>query len=182
MLALYRSGRQGEALAAFDRARRTLADELGVEPGGTLSELHRRMLDQDPTLAPPESRRGPMGASGRAGGRRFALRTLAIAGAVLLALAAALTVALVVNGGDAPDAAASEYAPGTVLVDLKSGRRIDTIPHSALSISAYPRFAGDASGSTTSTPARTCRSTPDAGGCSRPSPLPPGIHRCTRTR
>ena len=142
MLALYRSGRQGEALAAFDRARRTLADELGVEPGGTLSELHRRMLDQDPTLAPPESRRGPMGASGRAGGRRFALRTLAIAGAVLLALAAALTVALVVNGGDAPDAAASEYAPGTVLVDLKSGRRIDTIPHSALSISAYPRFAG----------------------------------------
>ena len=108
MLALYRSGRQGEALAAFDRARRTLADELGVEPGGTLSELHRRMLDQDPTLAPPESRRGPMGASGRAGGRRFALRTLAIAGAVLLALAAALTVALVVNGGDAPDAAASE--------------------------------------------------------------------------
>src|SRR5215218_7153273 len=39
MLALYRSGRQAEALAAYQDARRTLVDELGVEPGRTLREL-----------------------------------------------------------------------------------------------------------------------------------------------
>jgi DNA-binding SARP family transcriptional activator/ABC-type transport system substrate-binding protein len=52
MLALYRGGRQGEALMAFDRARRTLADELGVDPGQPLQELHRQILQQDPSLEP----------------------------------------------------------------------------------------------------------------------------------
>ena len=50
MLALYRSGRQGDALVAFDRARRTLADELGVDPGQALQLLHHRILDQDSSL------------------------------------------------------------------------------------------------------------------------------------
>jgi YVTN family beta-propeller protein len=52
MLALYRSGRQAESLAAFRDARETLKDELGVEPGGELQELHGRILDHDPTLEP----------------------------------------------------------------------------------------------------------------------------------
>ena len=51
MLALYRSGRQGDALAAYHRARRALDEELGVEPGPELRDLERRILDQDPTLA-----------------------------------------------------------------------------------------------------------------------------------
>jgi WD40 repeat protein/DNA-binding SARP family transcriptional activator len=50
MLALYRSGRQGDALAAFVRARRLLVEELGVDPSRDLQDLHRRMLDQDPAL------------------------------------------------------------------------------------------------------------------------------------
>jgi DNA-binding SARP family transcriptional activator/ABC-type transport system substrate-binding protein len=50
MLALYRSGRQGEALLAFDRARRTLTEELGVDPGPALKQLHRQILQQDPSL------------------------------------------------------------------------------------------------------------------------------------
>jgi predicted ATPase/DNA-binding SARP family transcriptional activator len=55
MLALYRSGRQADALAAYQDARRTLVDELGVEPGPDLKELNRRILNQDPGLAAPET-------------------------------------------------------------------------------------------------------------------------------
>ena len=40
MLALYRCGRQAEALTAFREARQVLIDELGVEPGPQLQELH----------------------------------------------------------------------------------------------------------------------------------------------
>jgi WD40 repeat protein/DNA-binding SARP family transcriptional activator len=52
MLALYRSGRQGEALAAYDRARRLLADELGIAPSSALQRLHEQVLRQDPALEP----------------------------------------------------------------------------------------------------------------------------------
>jgi predicted ATPase/DNA-binding SARP family transcriptional activator len=51
MLALYRSGRQAEALDAFRRGRRDLLDELGLEPGAELQALQRAILDQDPALA-----------------------------------------------------------------------------------------------------------------------------------
>jgi DNA-binding SARP family transcriptional activator len=53
MLALYRSGRQAEALQADRRARRTLVDEIGVEPGAPLGELHGAILAQDPALGLP---------------------------------------------------------------------------------------------------------------------------------
>ena len=50
MTALYRAGRQGDALAAFQRAREHLVDELGVEPGRRLRELESRILDHDEAL------------------------------------------------------------------------------------------------------------------------------------
>ena len=50
MLALQGEGRQGEALAAFQRARQVLIDELGLEPGPALQELHQRILTADPGL------------------------------------------------------------------------------------------------------------------------------------
>jgi DNA-binding SARP family transcriptional activator len=50
MLALYRSGQQAAALAAYRQARRRLVDELGVEPGPALRELNQRILQSDPTL------------------------------------------------------------------------------------------------------------------------------------
>jgi predicted ATPase/DNA-binding SARP family transcriptional activator len=50
ILALYRCGRQADALAAYQRARHRFADELGLEPGEPLAQLQRRVLDRDPTL------------------------------------------------------------------------------------------------------------------------------------
>ena len=56
MLALYRSGRQADALEVYRSARRTLVDELGIEPGAELQELERAILRQDPALALPAAR------------------------------------------------------------------------------------------------------------------------------
>ena len=51
ILALYRSGRQGEALRHYERLRLLLADELGVDPGPSLQRLHRQILTADPVVA-----------------------------------------------------------------------------------------------------------------------------------
>ncbi len=56
MVALYRAGRQSDALDAYQRARRRLSEELGLEPGPQLQEIERRILTHDPELAGPPSR------------------------------------------------------------------------------------------------------------------------------
>jgi DNA-binding SARP family transcriptional activator/tetratricopeptide (TPR) repeat protein len=61
MLALYRDGRQGEALAAYQSARRMLIDELGAEPGAELRELHQWILGADPALTVAVRAAGPGG-------------------------------------------------------------------------------------------------------------------------
>jgi DNA-binding SARP family transcriptional activator len=65
VLALYRSGRQADALAAYTRARDLLRDELGLDPSDELRDLERRILDHDPTLdvvvaAPPAAATSPV--------------------------------------------------------------------------------------------------------------------------
>ncbi len=86
MLALYRSGRQAEALAAYQQARRTLAEELGLEPGRRLQELEHAILRQDAQLDPPRQAATPLGRARRKSGVLIAI------GAVLL-LSAATAVA-----------------------------------------------------------------------------------------
>ncbi|MFZ3573364.1 AfsR/SARP family transcriptional regulator [Streptomyces sp. BH097] len=74
MLALYRSGRQADALSAYRDLRRRLADDLGIEPGPAVRDLHQRILTGDTTLLlepePPESEpaeaaRAPAGTAAR---------------------------------------------------------------------------------------------------------------------
>jgi DNA-binding SARP family transcriptional activator/tetratricopeptide (TPR) repeat protein len=54
MVALFRSGRQADALAAYRDGHRVFADELGLAPGPEVQDLHRRILALDPTLRAPE--------------------------------------------------------------------------------------------------------------------------------
>ncbi|RCG23956.1 AfsR/SARP family transcriptional regulator [Sphaerisporangium album] len=56
MRALYRAGRQSEALDGYEELRVRLTDELGLDPGADLVALHRAILNQDPSLDPPPGR------------------------------------------------------------------------------------------------------------------------------
>jgi YVTN family beta-propeller protein len=114
MLALYRAGRQAEALEAYRDARRTLAEELGLEPGPALQQLERAILAHDPAL------RGPSIPSHRRALRR---RAILIAAVVVLAAAAALGTAAR-QGDDAPRLAA--LAPDSVGVINPETNRLES--------------------------------------------------------
>jgi YVTN family beta-propeller protein len=101
MTALYASGRQADALAAYQDARRALA-ALGLEPGPRLRELERAILNQDPSLGTSPLHADPKRPAAVAG------RTLA---AVLAVAAVAIVVAVVVGSRDDPPAAARAVAP-----------------------------------------------------------------------
>jgi YVTN family beta-propeller protein len=119
MLALYRSGRQAEALELYKETRRTFVERLGIEPTPRLRELEQAMLAQDPELdvglprfRPPERlRRRP--------------RTVVLVATVAAAFAIAGTLALLLTRGNQ---AAALAAPGTVaVVDAKTLRVVDSL-------------------------------------------------------
>ena len=90
MLALYRSGRQSEALQVYQDARRTLVEELGLEPGQGLQRLEQSILTHDPAIEQPASEQSrPAAAGARSGSRGWwaMLRSQRLLVAVLAAAA-----------------------------------------------------------------------------------------------
>jgi DNA-binding SARP family transcriptional activator len=119
MLALYRSGRQADALELYRRTRETLNEELGIEPSLELQELERRMLQHDPTLerarapARPADEGVPVPLT-----RRPQLLVLAALG---LAAVAAVIAAVALTGGGSSEKSASGGGELRSFVDKLEG-------------------------------------------------------------
>ena len=118
MLALYRSGRQAEALEVYRDGRRRLIDELGLEPGPELQAVERAILTQDAAAKASPARRASGGA-----GRRWGV----IAGAGAVAAAAAAAV-LVVSHDGAPAAKSPPKGDFLAEIDAHSGEIVDRMP------------------------------------------------------
>ncbi|HEY2437947.1 MAG TPA: BTAD domain-containing putative transcriptional regulator, partial [Solirubrobacteraceae bacterium] len=123
MLALYRSGRQADALESYRSARRRLVEELGLEPGRELQELERAILDQDSALAPPggNGRREPRAIVRR---RRRGGVLIAAGGAVLLAAIVTAGVRLAGSGASTVRVAPNSLAA----IDTQNDRVTGAIP------------------------------------------------------
>jgi YVTN family beta-propeller protein len=93
MLALYRAGRQADALAAYRAGRRRLVAELGLEPSAELRALERRILEQDPSLA------GSIASSPALRSRRVRRVRLVAAALTLAAVAASVITGVELGTG-----------------------------------------------------------------------------------
>jgi YVTN family beta-propeller protein len=124
MLALYRSGRQSDALQVYRDGRRLLASELGLEPGPELQRLERAILAQDPALAAPLKVATPIARpephEQQPPVRHRNRRRLALAG-IVVAAAIAGVVAFALTRDSAP-AAVKIAAPAVVAVDAETNR------------------------------------------------------------
>jgi DNA-binding SARP family transcriptional activator len=99
ILALYRGGRQGEALETYRETRRVLVDELGIEPSAELRELERAILRQDPALAAAVAAEAPVTAEPPSGRWRWPRSPLAFGVGGLLLLGGLAAGALVLHDG-----------------------------------------------------------------------------------
>jgi YVTN family beta-propeller protein len=137
MLALYRSGRQADALEAYRVARRRLVYGLGLEPGRGLQELERGILAQDPGLEPPARDavrpRPAIGPRARRGGL-----LIAAGGALVLAVLIAIAVSLAGSGASKVRVAPNQLAA----IDVRSDRVT-----AAISVGARPDAVAYAAGS-----------------------------------
>jgi DNA-binding SARP family transcriptional activator len=124
MLALYRSDRQAEALETYRMTRRRLVDELGIEPGSALQDLHQAILRHDKALAPAPSPAGEAAPTRPADTPRRRRRVLAAAVALVVALALGLTLAL--GGRDDPSMRLARNSVG--FIDAYSGRLTRSFP------------------------------------------------------
>ncbi len=128
MLALYRRGRQAEALEAYRNARHILLDEVGLEPGPELRQLNDAILRQDPALDGPPPRAAPARALRRS-------RRLLAAGAAL-AIATVLALVVIEVSGSGGLGEISEDAAG--VIDPASGHIVAqyTVGHAPDGIAA----------------------------------------------
>jgi YVTN family beta-propeller protein len=132
MLALYRSGRQADALEHYRAFRRALDEELGLQPGTELRELEAAILRQDPTLAAPVRlaapepvipQESPAVKPGRAPSRRRLALSLGVAALALLAVAALAAIVLRED-----ESAPIVVAPNSVaVIDAETNRVVDTV-------------------------------------------------------
>jgi basic membrane lipoprotein Med (substrate-binding protein (PBP1-ABC) superfamily) len=102
MTALYRSGRQAEALEVYERTRRRLDDDLGLVPGPELRELSARIVRQEPELLPAQPNGGPSPAPA-VESRRRPWRLAGVLAAAGVAVAVALSWAFLAGGSSAAD-------------------------------------------------------------------------------
>ena len=117
MLALYRSGRQADALQAFQAARHTLAEELGVDPGTALASLEQAILRHDPELdAPVRESRPSAPERGAEPPPRPARRRLvwaAIATTTVVGVVALIALRTVSPSGTTPNTPSASTSRGT---------------------------------------------------------------------
>lgn len=116
MLALYRAGRQAEALEVYREMRRSLVDELGIEPGRSLQALERSILTQDPGL--DYRPRAVRERTARGGGLRRPGRAVTAGVAAAAVLGAVLVGIVFDRGGAVNTTAGSAYS--IAMVDPRS--------------------------------------------------------------
>ena len=122
MIALYRSGRQAQALAVYRSARRVLMQELGVEPGRGLKRLERAILEQDVSLEPPARHSEPPAIASTGGERPLsagAARRARLPTAVGALIA--IAVALLVGGSQGSPGPAVSLSAGPNTVGVIDG-------------------------------------------------------------
>jgi len=124
MAALYRSGRQAEALEVYRDARRVLLDELGVEPGPALRKLEQGILRQDPALGVPAPPPAPLTESVR---RRWLL----LVGSAVLASIVLGVVLVFESSGSAKEVAVKPHS--VAVIDPSRNALVDDI-----AVGAYP--------------------------------------------
>ena len=132
MVALYRSGRQADALEAYRDGRRLLAGELGLEPGPELQRLERAILAQDPALDAPAQASPPRPAAGSdepppaAASAKDRRRLVLLGGAAAVAIAVLLAVVAWAREGS--PASVEIIAPAVAVIDAKTNRVVASIP------------------------------------------------------
>lgn len=119
MLALYRAGRQKDALQVYEDGRRRLVTELGLEPGPELQDMQRKILEHDSSLDAP-----PVDATEEdRGAPRPATRTRAGVAAAVAAVAVSVAIGIALGTGGTSASRNAEASNGLVALSADSGDR-----------------------------------------------------------